>query len=112
MVNLMVIWTPVLVSVGIFLNFLTIMVFNRARIRKSFLSIVMISLSIADISVLINVFLTWLDERYFYYYFFDNTLCKLISNLLRSPANLKSKIKEIMIYFWGIKALITSEFEI
>lgn len=76
--SLMVIWTPILVSLGVILNFLTIMVFNRARIRKSFLSIVMISLSIADICVLVNVFFTWLDERYFYYYFFDNTLCKLI----------------------------------
>ena len=72
----MIIWTPIIVSVGTILNCLTIMVFSRTRIRKSFLSMVMISLSIADICVLLNVFFTWLDERYFTYYFFDNTICK------------------------------------
>ena len=44
--------TPVLVSVGIVLNLLTIMVFSRVKMRKYCVSISMICLAISDSAIL------------------------------------------------------------
>ena len=71
-------WTPILVIVGTILNLLTIMVFCRRKIRKNCLALTMISLAIADISVLtVPVLFTWIDEIFYQFYFLNNTICKL-----------------------------------
>lgn len=55
--------TPFLVFIGVFLNTLTIIIFSRKKLRKFVISIVMISLSLADSGVLlIPIFITWFDE--------------------------------------------------
>jgi growth hormone secretagogue receptor len=57
--------TPFLVTIGVSLNLLTILIFCRKKLRNFVISIMMISLSIADCSVLlIPVGVTWYDEYY------------------------------------------------
>jgi hypothetical protein len=71
--------TPLLVALGLVLNFLTIVVFCRQRMRKYIFSVSMISLAVFDSLVLaIPVLLTWTDEHFYDSYFINNTVwCNL-----------------------------------
>lgn len=67
-------WTPTLVLLGTILNLLTIAIF--VRIKKNILSSLMVCLAIADICVLVvPLFLTWVDEIFFDFYYLNNTIC-------------------------------------
>jgi hypothetical protein len=71
--------TPLLVSLGVVLNLLTVVVFCRPRMRKYIFSVSMIALAICDSLVLaVPVLLTWIDENFFDWHYMNNSIwCNL-----------------------------------